>query len=114
VEVDTSRGCPSIVNDGDLVDQAMRYTAELLGTEKVIDMDQVTGGRKLAVSDDFAFVTEKVPGLMANIGAGSPAEGYPFPVHHPRVRFNEDALPIGAAVYANMAIEWLKNSRSAD
>jgi amidohydrolase len=110
VEVDISKGCPSIENDGDLAKQAMRYTAELLGTGKVVDMDQLTGGKKMAVSDDFAFVTAKVPGLTVTIGAGSPEEGYPFPVHHPKARFSEEALPIGAAVYANMAIEWLKNN----
>jgi amidohydrolase len=110
-EVDISQGCPSIENDEDLADEAMRYTAELLGPERVVDMDRVMGGKKPAVSDDFAFVTERVPGLTVSIGAGSPGEGYLFPVHHPRVRFNEQALPIGAAVYANMAIEWLRNNK---
>jgi hippurate hydrolase len=45
------------------------------------------------------------------LGGGSPEEGYPYPQHHPKVNFNEDVFYKGSAVYANTAIQWLKNNK---
>ena len=62
-------------------------------------------------SEDFAFISELVPTVMVSLGAGSIDEGYLFPLHHPKASFNENALSTGAAMYANTAIEWLKNNK---
>lgn len=59
-------------------------------------------------SEDFAFVAKKVPSAYFTIGAG---EGKPeewFGQHHPKVRFNEQAIPKAAAIYAAAAFAWLK------
>ena len=32
-----------------------------------------------------------------------------YPLHHPQVVFDEEALPYGAASYASVAVEYLKN-----
>ena len=29
--------------------------------------------------------------------------------HHPKVKFDEDALPYGSSVYAYVAMRWLEN-----
>ena len=39
------------------------------------------------------------------------AEGNPYPHHNPRVLFDENAMPIGAAMHAQCAFEWLKNHK---
>ena len=54
-------------------------------------------------SEDFAFFSHKVPSLMIGLSAGSTNEGYDFPLHHPKVVLNEDALPYGAAAIATLA-----------
>ena len=33
------------------------------------------------------------------------------PAHNPKVQFNEDVCPMGAACYAHCATEWLKNNK---
>lgn|GEM_PF-4374924 len=34
---------------------------------------------KLGSSDDFSYISEKVPGFFALLGAGGPDEGYEYP-----------------------------------
>lgn len=55
-------------------------------------------------SEDFSFFTDKLPCSYMAICAGA-EEGKRFPAHNPKVRFNEKALPIGAAIYATVATE---------
>ena len=60
-------------------------------------------------SDDMAFISEKVPTVYLMLGAR--VEGNPYPHHNPRVLFNENAMPVGAAMHAQCAFEWLKNHK---
>lgn len=107
-----SQGCPSVINDVELFDDAIKYTTELIGTEGVIDIEKVLGkGKKLNGSEDFGFLSEKVPTLMLVLSASVSIDGAVYPQHHPKVVFDESALPIGSAVYANTAIEWLKKHK---
>ena len=62
-------------------------------------------------SEDFAYVSNDVPAVFLGIPAGTPQEGYIHPQHHPKARFHENALPGGAAAYAQVAMEWLKNHK---
>ena len=60
-------------------------------------------------SEDFASVAEKVPACFMHLSAGFPDERGDWPLHNPKVLFNEDVLPTGAAAYAHCALQWLKN-----
>lgn len=102
---------PSLLVDQKLRDQFIDYTQNRFDDSVVLDIEEALGVPKLSGSEDFAHVCEKVPGLMIIIGAGSTEEGYTFPMHHPKAAFNEEALSTGAAVYANIAIEWLKHNK---
>ena len=44
---------------------------------------------------------------MLALAAGTPETGYPYPQHHPMVKFDEDALPSGCAIFAYAAMRWL-------
>lgn len=110
-EVSYDFGTPSVEVDKDVRDKIFEYSTELLGEDKVKNMSEVFPGGVLSGSEDFAYVSEKVPSVMTVLSGGSPDEGYPYPQHHPKVNFNEDVLKIGAAVYANAAIEWLKEHK---
>ena len=59
-------------------------------------------------SEDFAYVSHEVLSVMVAIGAGEKEKGYAYPLHHPKVNFDENALWVGSAVYVQTAIEWLK------
>ena len=66
-------------------------------------------GYMVTPSDDVAFISEKVPTVYLMLGAR--VEGNPYPHHNPRVLFSEDAMPVGAAMHAQCAFEWLKNHK---
>lgn len=62
---------------------------------------------KVTPSDDFAFISEQVPTVYLMLCAKK--EGNTFQHHNPGVVFNEDAMPIGAAIHAQCAMNWLNN-----
>ncbi|MGN0335820.1 MAG: M20 family metallopeptidase [Lachnospiraceae bacterium] len=107
-------GCPTLVNDKDLSVSVGKYVKELLGDRKafsVAELNNMNGGQKspkTAGSEDFAYVSQEVPSIMLALAAGQPEKGYVYPQHHPMVRFDEDALVSGSAVYAYTALRWLE------
>lgn len=103
--------CPSVYNDPGLYEQLAGINREFLGEDRVKGFDAVYPGGRMTGSEDFGYISERVPAVMMVLGGGSPEEGYPYPQHHPKINFNEDVFHIGAAVYANTAMEWLKNNR---
>lgn len=109
--VDYRMECPSVYNDPILYEQVAKMNKNLLGEENIKGFDVVYPGGKMTGSEDFGYVSEKVPALMMVLSGGSPEEGFPYPQHHPKVNFCEDVFYIGSAVYANTAIEWLKKNK---
>ena len=79
---------------GKTFDEKKVFSAETLGHS--------SGG-----SEDFAYVSQEIPTLMLALCAGSTDKGYTIPLHHPKVRFDEAALPYGTAALTAMAMEWL-------
>jgi metal-dependent amidase/aminoacylase/carboxypeptidase family protein len=54
----------------------------------------------ITAAEDFAYMLEACPGAFINIGnAGSVGS---CPVHNPRYDFNDEALPIGASLFARL------------
>lgn len=109
-KVTFSSSCPSVIIDKDLREQIIDYTQAALGAERVLDLKKINMQGQGFGSEDFAFVSEKVPSVIVGLGAGAPSEGYIYPQHHPKIKFNEDVLHIGAAVYAEVAMKWLENN----
>jgi amidohydrolase len=104
--VEISQSFEPVINDSALCDILFPYIEEVTGVGKtaIIDYPSSYG------SEDFALVANKVPSVALKLGVGSPKEGYSLPIHHPAALFDEKALPYGAAVYANCAFRWLKDS----
>lgn len=50
---------------------------------------------ELPVTRSFVMekLAEKVPAICVALAAGSPADGYRYSLHHPKVTFDENALP---------------------
>lgn len=65
-------------------------------------------------SEDFAFISERVPASYMGLGAGVEDESKRYVEHNPRVRFRESVLADGAAVYAGAAMEWLERHGSVE
>ncbi len=101
-KLDFTRGCPGLIIDGNMRSLARR-SAEKIGC-RLLDAPRSSSG-----SEDFAYVSREVPTVMAALAAGSLEDGFLHPLHHPAVRFDEAALPVGAALLAATALEFLHN-----
>lgn len=110
-QVEFGSGCPTLVNDGDLSREVEGYLIPMLGQERVIAAAKL-GGMRGGGSEDFAYVSQEVPSLMLALAAGQPDQGYRYPQHHPKVTFDESVLPIGTAVFARCAMEWLREHQN--
>ena len=66
---------------------------------------------KATGSEDFAYFSQEVPSIMLALAGGKIADGYTFPQHHPKVRFDENALAYGTAVFVWNAIRWLEDHK---
>ena len=105
-----TEGCPSVFIDESVSNCIRESLINVFDPKMIIDPSQF-GMSRMAGSEDFSFITEKVPGLMMMLSAGSIDEGYTFQVHHPKVIFNEVVLSRGAAIYAISAMSWLDKNK---
>lgn len=99
------RSVGPMITDEALCNEMAQYISEIVGPEKMRTEPFGQG------AEDFAAVCREVPGMFINLGAGHPSEGYTSANHTSTVRFNEDVLPIGAAIHANCAFNWLNNHK---
>lgn len=99
--------CPAMITDEALSESARTYMQELYG-DMVIDMAAINGGRPGGGSEDFAFVSHKVPTVGLYIAAGNSKEGYLYGQHNSKVIFDDSILHRGSAAYAYMALRWLQ------
>lgn len=101
----TGEGIPPMQNNNELCEELGGYIDDMLGEGTTYHIERMTG------SEDFSVFSHDVPCALYWFGTGSEEEGYAYGVHDPRVTFNEDALPMMAAVYVESAIRWLKEHR---
>lgn len=112
-ETEMLGGSPTLINDEHLSASALAALRDLLGQDRVLLSSELGGdAKKSSGSEDFANVTHVVPSLMVAVAAGRPQDGYTFPAHHPKTAFDESALPAGAAVYTQLAINALESAAS--
>ena len=102
--VEELASAPPLRNDPALMDQAARWAEEVAGPDRVLRLDQ--GGMG---SEDFASYTYELPCAYLLLGAGTAQENPRFgrPMHNPAVVFNEDVLPLGAALHTWLAMQEL-------
>lgn len=94
---------PSLYTEPALLEELMSYCKEL-------DIHFIPYPPSSA-SDDFARITEHVPCAFFSLGCKPEGDGPTYPPHNPKIVFNEDALPIGAALHATCAYEYLSHRR---
>jgi amidohydrolase len=101
-------GTPSMATDPQLARDCLKYAAETLkDVAPALNGDDVGGPKLNAGSEDFSFVSQKVPTVLCMLSLGSPEEGYPYSMHHPKAKFDDSKLFVGAAAYAGIAMKWL-------
>lgn len=102
-EYETLSSLPSTYTDPYLLDEFVKYVKYMDETMTHLPNYRVTP------SDDFAFISQKVPTVYFMLGTKQ--EGCPYPHHNPGVLFDEDSMPYGVAVHVQCAYKWLKNNK---
>ncbi|MFW5631879.1 MAG: M20 metallopeptidase family protein [Acetivibrio ethanolgignens] len=102
-EVEFMHGIPSVYNNPELTEELISYSEELLGY-KCKEEKYVNSG-----SDDSSVISQNAPTCYVMLACGDAEEGYIYSHHNPHILFNEEVFYLGTALYANSAIEWLKN-----
>jgi amidohydrolase len=101
-EFDYLRGYPALVNNPALTLRAQASAGQLLGGDGVNVLDRAEMG-----GEDFSYFTQRVPGTMFRLGCRNEAQGMTHSLHSPLFVLDEDALPIGAAALAKIAMDYL-------
>ncbi|MGL5956464.1 MAG: M20 metallopeptidase family protein [Brevinema sp.] len=101
VTVDITEGIPPLINDPTCTKIAHNSVFKLLGNKGFADFSRAMP------SENYGLYVAKYPGLMAFVGGKNDAKGCNHPHHHPQFNIDEDALPVGAALYAQYTIDFL-------
>jgi len=103
-QAEIESGYPMTVNDPAAADLVRRVAVDLIGADSVAVLAEPIMG-----SEDFSYVLQRVPGAMAFLGACPPSlDPETAPSNHSsQVVFDEDALPVGVATYAALALRQL-------
>ena len=94
---------PPLENPEDICREVRPVVADMLGADAVVTDRALSCG-----GDNFADFQLAAPGVYAYVGVRSPeVPGSEGPLHNSHYNIDERALPIGAALYAQMAWHWL-------
>lgn len=101
-EVDVRKGYPFLKNDEELTAKMKAAAIELLGEDKVVDLDIWLAG------EDFAFYSQKMDACFYRLGVANEEKGITSGVHTPTFDIDESALVTGPALMSWLAIRDLE------
>lgn len=93
---------PGCRNDKAMTDLLRRAAGKVLGPEKVLELAEPSLG-----TDDFGYFSDAVPGCYYYVGVGSEEKGFTYPNHNPHFAVDPEALPLAAAIHAQVALDFL-------
>lgn len=95
--------CPCLNIDDSLSKDTAKYMNELIGQGAMVIPPSAGGG-----SEDFAFISHKIPAISMYMAAGNSAEGYVHNIHNPKLVLDDSVLWTGSAAHAYVALRWLE------
>ncbi|MDD9908609.1 MAG: amidohydrolase [Ahrensia sp.] len=92
IEIEVTKVAPVTLNSPACVAAAVSSAIRVVGVERVTE-----NARNLMASEDFSELSAIVPGAYFFIGQSGHAP------HHPEFVFDKDIIPVGAAIFADLA-----------
>jgi amidohydrolase len=89
-------------NDKKLTALITQVSKEIIGEDNTVILKN-----PLMAGEDFASYAKEIPGFFLHLGVSNPDRKV-YPWHHPKFNLDEEALPIGMAILAESAMEYLK------
>lgn len=96
---------PALTNTESFSEMVKNTTEEVFGSEYPVEYVEAN-----LASEDYAHIASKLPeSCYYFVGCPQPdAEGKIYPLHNPKVLFNEEAIILGSAAMAAAAVKWLE------
>ena len=91
-------GYPALVNNKEAVEKVKVAIVSMLTENKIAEAEATMGG------EDFAYYAQKIPACFYFLGIRNEAKGITKMCHDPRFDIDEDALTIGMAMHASVAL----------
>ena len=98
------REYPSVFNHPELAAEFKDSACKILPADNVLDIQSPS-----MTGEDVAYFHQKVPGVHWLLGTANPALGFTHPLHSPFFDFNEEAMPLAAAIQACCTVDFLRN-----
>ena len=98
-QVKIDHGYPFVYNDEKATEKVRATATALLGAENVEELPL------RMTAEDFAYYTKKIPGCMFRLGVKPEGLENPTNLHTSRLTIDENALPIGTAMMAALAVK---------
>lgn len=92
IDIEIEKVAPVTLNNPTCVAAAVSAATRIVGADRVTE-----NARSLMASEDFAELSARVPGAYFFIGQAGPAP------HHPEFVFDTEIIPVGAAIFADLA-----------
>jgi amidohydrolase len=97
-------GYPVVINEKSATQFLISAASEYLGPGKAIELEQPSFG-----GEDFGYYLQEVNGSFFRLGTGNPEKGITANWHNSKYTVDEDALSVGAGLYAYLAYKYLKD-----
>lgn len=91
---------PSTFNDNHLFAELKSSIEGIVGADQLMELPCMAG------TEDFGYISEQVPSVFIVLGAGNKDAA---PMHNPNMVVDDDLLPVGSAIHANVAMKWLES-----
>ncbi|AKA68282.1 M20 metallopeptidase family protein [Clostridium scatologenes] len=93
--------CATTTNDEKCTKFAKKSIEKFLGEDKIMSCGKIMG------SEDMSEYLEHIPGTLMLLGGRNEAKNCCYSHHSNNFNVDEDALPIGVACYAQIAVDYL-------
>ncbi len=103
--IETLSDVPPLVLDSDMTQASLGYVGAVLPKAAFLPLFHAMA------SEDFALISSKIPSAYFTVGAAVTDTDEHFAQHHPKARFNDAELPLGAAAYTAVALGYIADHR---
>ena len=103
--IETLSDVPPLVLDSDMTQASLGYVGAVLPKAAFLPLFHAMA------SEDFALISSEIPSAYFTVGAAVTDTDERFAQHHPKARFNDAELPLGAAAYTAVALGYIADHR---
>ena len=103
--IETLSDVPPLVLDDDMTQASLGYVGATLPKATFLPLFHAMA------SEDFALISSEIPSAYFTVGAAVTDTDEHFAQHHPKARFSDAELPLGAAAYAAVALGYIADHR---